>query len=58
MTKTNTEGLPKVDMSPEAIDRRLRDLDQLYELGISLQKAKKVGKLAPSPLQASRPRTE
>jgi hypothetical protein len=48
-------GAHKVDMSPEAIDRRLRELGQLYELGISLQKAKKVGKVAPSPPQTSPP---
>ena len=33
----------KVDMSPEGIDRRLREVGQLYELGISLQKARRLG---------------
>ena len=32
-----------VDMSPEAIDRRLRDVGQLYQLGLSLREAKYLG---------------
>lgn len=32
-----------VDMSPDAIDRRLRDLSQLYELGMALRDAKRIG---------------
>jgi hypothetical protein len=32
-------------MSPEAIDRRLRELGQLYRLGMSLQKARRIGKV-------------
>ena len=43
--KANSERAPRVDMSPEAIDRRLRELGQLYELGMSLQKAKRIGKV-------------
>jgi hypothetical protein len=31
------------DMSPEAIGRRLRDLGQLYRLGMSLRTAKYLG---------------
>lgn len=31
------------DMSPEAIDRRLRDLAQIYKLGMSLRDAKWLG---------------
>lgn len=31
------------DMSPEAIDRRLRELSQIYRLGMSLQGAKWIG---------------
>ena len=34
-----------VDMSPEAIAQRLRDLGQLYRLGISLEKARPLGSL-------------
>jgi hypothetical protein len=34
-----------VDMSPEAIDRRLRELAGLYRLGMSLQGARRLGKL-------------
>ena len=34
----------KFDMSPEAIDHRLRELAQLYKLGMAIQKAKYVGK--------------
>ncbi len=33
-----------VDMSPEAIDQRLRDVSQLYKLGMSIKGAKRVGK--------------
>lgn len=36
--------LSKLDMSPEAIDRRLRELGQLYKLGMAIQKAKYAGK--------------
>ena len=31
------------DMSPEAIDQRLRDLSQIYKLGMSLRDAKWLG---------------
>lgn len=43
---TNADRLQKIDMSPAAIDRRLRELGQLYELGMSLQKARRIGKVA------------
>ena len=36
----------QVDMSPKAIDQRLRDLAQLYKLGMSLRDVKLVGKAA------------
>ena len=32
-----------VDMSPQAIDRRLRDLAQLWRLGMSLQTGRWIG---------------
>ncbi len=32
-------------MSPEAIDRRLRELGQLYELGIEIRTARWLGTL-------------
>ncbi len=32
-----------VEMSPEAIDRRLLDLAQLYKLGIAIQDARRLG---------------
>ena len=32
-------------MSPEAIDQRLRELGQLYELGMQIRDAKWLGKL-------------
>jgi hypothetical protein len=38
------KNLSKFDMSPEAIDRRLRELGQLYKLGMAIQKAKYIGK--------------
>ena len=34
----------KADMSSEAIDRRLKDLAQLYKLGMAIRKAKRIGK--------------
>jgi hypothetical protein len=49
---------PKVDMSPEAVSRRLRDLGQLYRLGMSLQKAKKIGKVGVSAQAAETPPKE
>lgn len=35
-----------VDMSPEAIDQRLRDVASLYQLGMSLMSAKRLGTVA------------
>jgi hypothetical protein len=35
----------EVDMSPEAIDRRLRDLAQLYRLGKEIPHARRLGKV-------------
>ncbi len=35
----------KVEMSPEAIDRRLKDLAQLYKLGIAIRDARRLGKV-------------
>jgi hypothetical protein len=35
----------RVDTSPKAIDRRLRDLSELHELGLSLGKARRLGTL-------------
>jgi hypothetical protein len=49
-TKTNdpTVGRTRVvDMSPEAIARRLARLEQLFRLGISLRKARRIGKPTP-----------
>lgn len=37
------------DMSPEAIDQRLRDLAQIYKLGMSLRDAKWLGPIEASP---------
>ena len=34
---------PHTDMSPEAIDQRLRDLAQIYKLGMSLRGAQWLG---------------
>jgi hypothetical protein len=42
-----------IDMSPEAIDRRLRDLGQMVELGRELAKVEYVGKVRD--LQQERP---
>lgn len=38
------EKMPaRVDMSPDAIDRRLRDTAQLYALGMALREARLLG---------------
>jgi hypothetical protein len=37
--------IKQVEMSPEAIDRRLLDLAQLYKLGIAIQNARRLGKV-------------
>lgn len=34
-----------VDMSPEGIDRRMRELAQLHRLGLAIGKARRLGKL-------------
>ena len=52
----NNERPLRVDMSPAAIDRRLRELGQLYRLGMSLQKAKKLGKVGEPPRAAEPPK--
>ncbi len=33
------------DMRPEAIDRRLREVAQLHRLGVSILKAKRLGRV-------------
>ena len=39
--------LPRdVDMSPEAIEQRLRDVSDLFQLCLSLQSAKRLGTVA------------
>jgi ribosomal protein L13E len=37
--------IKQVEMSPEAIDRRLLDLAQLYKLGMTIQNARRLGKV-------------
>lgn len=43
MNNTNSTRL-KFDMSQEAVDQRLRDVSELFQLGMSLQKATYLGK--------------
>lgn len=45
MKKTRTPARRTVDMSPEAIDQRLRELGQLYELGVEIRSAQWLGTL-------------
>ncbi len=45
MKTNNIKRTIEVDMSPEAIDRRLRDVSQLYKLGQMIKTAKKIGKV-------------
>jgi len=37
---TTIQPLAAVDMSPEAIDHRLRKVSQLYKLGMAIRKAR------------------
>lgn len=39
----------EVDMYPEALDRRLRDVAQIYKLGKSIEKARPLGKVRDAP---------
>lgn len=43
----------QVEMSPEAIDRRLLDLAQLYKLGIAIRDARRLGKVNETRLSES-----
>lgn len=45
MKSEKTRRTRRVDMSPEAIDRRMRDLAQLYKLGIAIQEARRLGRV-------------
>jgi hypothetical protein len=46
----------EVDMSPEAIERRLREVAMLYRLGISIGKARRIGRVgARSPERTVKP---
>ena len=36
----------KIDMSPKVIDRRLRELSQLYEFGMSMRHVRRLEKLS------------
>lgn len=44
---------PDLDMSPEAVDRRLRTVSDLRDLGLSLQKARRLPNAADLPESAS-----
>lgn len=44
--KPTRDPVTGVDMSPEAIDRRLRDLGQLYRVGRELANARYLGKVS------------
>lgn len=44
-TKTDASPKPPTDMSPEAIDRRLRELSELYALGREIRSARWLGTL-------------
>ena len=43
MKVTNLRRAREPDMSSAAIDQRLRDVAQLYKLGMSIQRAKHIG---------------
>ena len=46
MTDKDAKTRRRVDMSPEAIDRRLRDVGQLYRLGMALREARPLSETA------------
>lgn len=54
MAKARTRTRAAVDMSPEAIDRRLRELGQLYELGMEIRSARWLGTLKELEQRAAR----
>ena len=43
--ETKTTNRKAIDMSPEALDQRIRDVAQLYKLGIALKDARRIGKV-------------
>lgn len=43
MRVTNLRRVREPDMSSTAIDQRLRDVAQLYKLGMSIERAKYIG---------------
>lgn len=43
---TSSDKPENVDMSPEAIEKRLRDVAQLYKLGMEIERAKYLGKVS------------
>lgn len=44
-----------VDMSPAAVSRRLEELAQLYEMALSLKRARVIGLLRPAGEQGAPP---
>ena len=46
MPNHETQVSKRIDMSPAAIDRRLRDLSELYDLGASLAQARRIGSVS------------
>ncbi len=40
MDQPESRPTKEVDMSPEAIDRRLRNVSQLYKLGMAIREAR------------------
>lgn len=53
MNSTSIAADPlRVDMSPEAIDRRLRDVAQLCRLGMALRDVKWLGPVVVPPLSS------
>jgi hypothetical protein len=46
MTTERGDRRPRVDMSPEALDRRLRELSQLHRFGKALEGARRLGTVA------------
>jgi len=46
MPNRETRVSKRIDMSPAAIDRRLRDLSELHDLGVSLTQARRIGSVS------------
>ena len=57
MKTQTTRNLLAVDMSPEAIDRRIKELSQLWRLAMSFQTARRLGPISEIAIPDTSPAT-